>query len=52
MLGYSTLQQTQRYVNVTDEELRVKMEASWQLRAQERQASGKRGDLPPTPLHG
>jgi hypothetical protein len=29
MLGHSTLQQTQRYLNVTDEELREKMQVSW-----------------------
>jgi hypothetical protein len=29
MLGHSTLQQTQRYLNVTDEEMRKGMQISW-----------------------
>ena len=29
MLGHSTMQQTQRYLNVTDEELREKMQVTW-----------------------
>jgi len=35
MLGHASVQQTQRYLNVTDEELRKGLEVSWgrQLRA-------------------
>jgi site-specific recombinase XerD len=35
MLGQVSIQQTQRYLNVTDEELRKELEVSWgrQLRA-------------------
>jgi site-specific recombinase XerD len=35
MLGHASIQQTQRYLNVTDEELRKGLEVSWgrQLRA-------------------
>ena len=35
MLGHAGIQQTQRYLNVTDEELRKVLEVSWgrQLRA-------------------
>jgi hypothetical protein len=29
MLGHPTIQQTQRYLNVTDEELRRGLEVSW-----------------------
>ena len=29
MLGHASLQQTQRYLNVTDEELRKGLEVSW-----------------------
>jgi hypothetical protein len=29
MLGHASLQQTQRYLNVTDEELRRGLEVSW-----------------------
>jgi integrase len=29
MLGHASIQQTQRYVNVTDEELRRRLEVSW-----------------------
>jgi hypothetical protein len=29
MLGHSSVQQTQRYLNVTDEELRKGLEVSW-----------------------
>jgi hypothetical protein len=32
MLGHSTLQQTQRYLNVTDEEMRAGMRVSWEKR--------------------
>jgi len=32
MLGHATLQQTQRYLNVTDEEMRAGMQVSWQRR--------------------
>jgi hypothetical protein len=31
MLGHASLQQTQRYLNVTDEELRRGLEVSWKL---------------------
>jgi hypothetical protein len=31
MLGHASLQQTQRYLNVTDEELRSGLEVSWKL---------------------
>ena len=30
MLGHASVQQTQRYLNVTDEELRKGLEVSWQ----------------------
>jgi site-specific recombinase XerD len=29
MLGHASIQQTQRYLNVTDEELRRELEVSW-----------------------
>jgi integrase len=29
MLGHASIQQTQRYLNVTDEELRRRLEVSW-----------------------
>jgi hypothetical protein len=29
MLGHASIQQTQRYLNVTDEELRKGLEVSW-----------------------
>jgi site-specific recombinase XerD len=29
MLGHASIQQTQQYLNVTDEELRKGMEVSW-----------------------
>lgn len=32
MLGHSSLQQTQRYLNVTDEEMRAGMMPSWEKR--------------------
>ena len=32
MLGHATLTQTQRYLNVTDEELRKGLEASWKMK--------------------
>jgi Phage integrase family len=33
MLGHASVQQTQRYLNVTDEELRKGLEVSWKTRA-------------------
>jgi integrase len=33
MLGHASVQQTQRYLNVTDEELRRGLEVSWKRRA-------------------
>jgi len=32
MLGHASVQQTQRYLNVTDEELRRGLEISWKRR--------------------
>jgi site-specific recombinase XerD len=32
MLGHASVQQTQRYLNVTDEELRKGLEVSWKRR--------------------
>jgi hypothetical protein len=32
MLGHASIQQTQRYLNVTDEELRRGLEVSWSQR--------------------
>jgi len=32
MLGHASVQQTQRYLNVTDEELRSGLEVSWKRR--------------------
>jgi site-specific recombinase XerD len=32
MLGHASLTQTQRYLNVTDEELRNGLEASWKMK--------------------
>ena len=32
MLGHTSVQQTQRYLNVTDEELRKGLEVSWKRR--------------------
>jgi hypothetical protein len=32
MLGHASVQQTQRYLNVTDEELRKGLEVSWRRR--------------------
>ena len=32
MLGHASIQQTQRYLNVTDEELRKGLEVSWKTR--------------------
>jgi site-specific recombinase XerD len=34
MLGHSSVQQTQNYLNITDEELRRAMEGSWARRKQ------------------
>ena len=46
MLGHASIQQTQRYLNVTDEELRKGLEVNWgrQLRA----VSGPLGRLQPS----
>ena len=40
MLGHASVQQTQRYLNVTDEELRKGLEISWQRRALRAVAGG------------
>ena len=47
MLGHASIQQTQRYLNVTDEELRKGLEVSWgrQLRV----VSGVKNRNQPTP---
>ncbi len=34
MLGHASIQQTQRYLNVTDEELRRGLEVSWNNKGQ------------------
>lgn len=41
MLGHASVQQTQRYLNVTDEELRKGLEVSWNRRALKAVAGGQ-----------
>ena len=41
MLGHASLQQTQRYLNVTDEELRKGLEVSWKRRTLKAVAGGQ-----------
>jgi len=43
MLGHSSVQQTQRYLNVTDEELRKGLEVSWKRRTLKAVAGGQNG---------
>jgi integrase len=40
MLGHASIQQTQRYLNVTDEELRKGLEISWKRRTLKMVAGG------------
>jgi site-specific recombinase XerD len=40
MLGHASLQQTQRYLNVTDEELRKGLEVGWKRRTLKAVAGG------------
>lgn len=40
MLGHASVQQTQRYLNVTDEELRKGLEISWNRRTLRAVAGG------------
>ena len=40
MLGHASVQQTQRYLNVTDEELRKGLEISWKRRTLRMVAGG------------
>ena len=40
MLGHASVQQTQRYLNVTDEELRKGLEVSWKRRTLKMVAGG------------
>jgi len=40
MLGHASVQQTQRYLNVTDEELRKGLENSWKRRTLKMAAGG------------
>jgi site-specific recombinase XerD len=40
MLGHASLTQTQRYLNLTDEELRRAMEVSWEKKKRLRLVSG------------
>ena len=46
MLGHTTLSQTQKYLNVTDEELRQKMQIMWTIR---RERKKKQDAKPPAP---
>jgi hypothetical protein len=41
MLGHASVQQTQRYLNVTDEELRKGLEVSWKRRTLKAFAGGQ-----------
>jgi len=41
MLGHASVQQTQRYLNVTDEELRKGLEVSWKRRTLKAVAGGQ-----------
>lgn len=41
MLGHAAVQQTQRYLNVTDEELRRGLEVSWKRRTLKAVAGGQ-----------
>jgi site-specific recombinase XerD len=41
MLGHASVQQTQRYLNVTDEELRKGLEVSWSRRTLKAVAGGQ-----------
>ena len=41
MLGHASVQQTQRYLNVTDEELRKGLEVSWRRRTLKMVAGGE-----------
>jgi integrase/recombinase XerD len=43
MLGHASVQQTQRYLNVTDEELRKGLEVSWRRRTLKAVAGGQNG---------
>jgi site-specific recombinase XerD len=43
MLGHASVQQTQRYLNVTDEELRKGMEVNWKRRTLRAVAGGQNG---------
>ncbi|MGB2714091.1 MAG: site-specific integrase, partial [Vicinamibacterales bacterium] len=43
MLGHASVQQTQRYLNVTDEELRKGLEVSWKRRTLKAVAGGQNG---------
>ncbi len=45
MLGHASVQQTQRYLNVTDEELRRGLEVSWR-RARALRLVQKRANVP------
>jgi integrase len=49
MLGHASVQQTQRYLNVTDEELRKGLEVSWTRRRALRLVAG--GQNPVTACH-
>src|ERR1700731_3481507 len=45
MLGHASVQQTQRYLNVTDEELRKGLEVSWRRGRALRLVAGRRNGV-------
>jgi hypothetical protein len=47
MLGHASMQQTQRYLNVTDEELRKGLEVSWNNSGRLLRLATQEADLTP-----